>query len=55
MLDRGEDAEARAVLAPRVLHLLRAGKIDLDFLAAIGGGATTLDRGGFDLGEEQES
>ena len=55
MLDGGEDAEARAVSASGVLHLLVAGKIDLDFLAAIGGGATALDRGCLDLVEEQES
>ena len=55
MLDRGEDAEARAVFASGVLHLLRAGQVDLNFLGAIGGGATTLDRGCLDLVEEQES
>ena len=55
MLDAGKDAEARAVFAPGVFHLLRAGQIDLNFLGAIGGGATTLDGGGFDLGEEQEA
>ena len=43
MLDRGEDAEARAVFASSVFHLLRAGQVDLNFFSTIGGGATALD------------